>query len=331
MKTKLLFNLLLSLCFCSLATGQSESPPSQIDEKLYQSLEYRNIGPFRGGRSTTVTGVRGSIFTYYMGTTGGGVWKTTDGGTTWQNISDGFFNTTGIGHIDVAPSDPNILYVGTGEGPVRGVKTSHGDGVYKSTDAGATWTHMGLEATRHISRVFIHPRDPNRVYVAAQGNPWGPNEERGVYLSEDGGKTWEKILYVNENSGIADLTVDASNPNFMMVTSWDFNRTPWVVQSGGPGSRVYKTTDGGATWKEINKGLPDLKGKMGIAISPADSKVVYMAIEALGDKGGVYRSNDAGETFHQTTNDPTTYARAWYYMHIIADPSDEDELWVLNS
>ncbi len=245
---------------------------AQVDSALFQSMHYRNIGPFRGGRVTTVTGVPGQIFTYYMGATGGGVWKTTDAGTTWQNISDGYFNTTGIGAIAVAPSDPNTIYIGTGESPVRGVKTSHGDGVYKSTDAGASWTHLGLEATRHISRIIVDPRDPDRVYLAAQGNPWGPNEERGIYLSEDGGQTWEKILYVNEDAGIVDLTVDATNPSIMMATSWDFRRQPWVVKSGGPGSRVYKTTDAGANWREITDGLPSLKGKMGIAISPANPK-----------------------------------------------------------
>jgi len=326
-------NVLLILLSLGLSTiGYSQPKATDVvDKKLYQTLTYRNIGPFRGGRATTITGVPNDIFTYYMGATGGGVWKTTDGGTTWNNISDGYFNTTGIGSIAVAPSDPNIIYVGTGEGPVRGVKTSHGDGIYKSTDAGTTWMHLGMEATRHISKVFVHPRDPNKVYMAAQGNPYAPNPERGVYLSEDGGKNWKKILYVNENSGIADLSVDASNPNIMMVTSWDFNRKPWVVQSGGPGSRVYKTTDGGVTWKEIKKGIPDLKGKIGVAISAANPKVVYLAIEALEREGGVYRSDDGGETFRQTSNDPTTFARAWYYMHIIADPNDEDELWVMNS
>lgn len=310
------------------------SPPkaqAQVDPGLFQSMSYRNIGPFRGGRVTTVTGVPGETFTFYMGATGGGVWKTTDAGTTWQNISDGYFNTTGIGAITVAPSDPNIIYVGTGESPVRGVKTSHGDGVYKSTDAGATWTHLGLEATRHISRIIVDPQDPDRVYVAAQGNPWGPNAERGIYLSEDGGGSWEMILHVNEDSGIVDLTVDATNPNFMMATSWDFRRRPWVVKSGGPGSRVYKTTDAGANWHEITAGLPDLKGKMGIRISPANASIVYMAIEAKDGQGGVYRSDDAGETFRQVSDDPRTFARAWYYMHIIADPTDEDEVWVMNS
>jgi photosystem II stability/assembly factor-like uncharacterized protein len=320
--------------FAAVVSVSLASPPkthAQVDPALFQSMSYRNIGPFRGGRVTTVTGVPGETFTFYMGATGGGVWKTTDAGTTWQNISDGYFNTTGIGAISVAPSDPNIIYVGTGESPVRGVKTSHGDGVYKSTDAGATWTHLGLEGTRHISRIIVHPDDPDRVWLAAQGNPWGPNEERGIYLSEDGGTTWNKVLYVNEDSGIVDMSADATNPNIIMATSWDFRRQPWVVKSGGPGSRVYKTTDGGASWREITAGLPSLKGKMGVAISPADPQVVYLAIEAKDGQGGVYRSDDAGEHFRQVSDDPRTWARAWYYMHIIADPNDPDEVWVLNS
>ena len=331
MKVTLFFSVMFCFCFTTSISAQTKTTIPNLDKKLYESLTYRNIGPFRGGRSTTVTGIPDDIFTYYMGATGGGVWKTTDGGNTWNNISDGYFNTTGIGDITPAPSNSNIIYVGTGESPVRGVKTSHGDGLYKSTDAGKTWKHMGLEKTRHISDVYVHPDNPNKVYVAAQGNPWGPNEERGLYLSEDGGLTFKKILYVNENSGIVDLTVDPNNPDFMMLATWEFWRKPWVVHSGGPGSRIYKTTDGGKTWKEINKGLPELKGKMGIDISPANPNIVYIAIDALGDKAGVYRSDDAGESFTQTTNDATTYARSWYYMHIIADPNDEDELWVMNS
>jgi photosystem II stability/assembly factor-like uncharacterized protein len=304
---------------------------AQVDPGLFQSMRYRNIGPFRGGRVTAVTGVPGRPFTFYMGATGGGVWKTTDAGTTWTNISDGYFNTTGIGAIAVAPSDPNVIYVGTGESPVRGVKTSHGDGVYRSTDAGATWTHLGLEATRHISRIIVHPRDPDRLYLAAQGNPWGANRERGVYRSGDGGGSWDKVLFVNDSSGIVDMSVDATNPDIMMATSWEFRRWPWVVKSGGPGSRVWKTTDAGATWREITAGLPELKGKMGVAISPADPRVVYLAIEAKDGQGGVYRSDDAGEWFRQVSDDPRTWARAWYYMHIVADPVDADEVWVLNS
>lgn len=327
------FTLIFLLCFSSglIAQRKKKSTAPVITENLYESMKYRNIGPFRGGRSTTVTGIPNDIFTYYMGATGGGVWKTTDGGNTWNNISDGFFNTTGIGDITPAPSNPNIIYVGTGESPVRGVKTSHGDGLYKSMDAGKTWKHMGLENTRHISDVYVHPENPDKVYVAAQGNPWGPNEERGVYLSEDGGETFQKILYINQDSGIVDMTTDPNNPDFMMVASWEFWRKPWVVHSGGSGSKIYKTTDGGKNWKEINKGLPELKGKMGVDISPANPNIVYIAIDAVGDKAGVYRSEDAGETFKQMTNDATTYARSWYYMHIIADPIDEDEVWVMNS
>lgn len=314
----------LSLSFSGGAQAQSVNP------ELFQAMKYRSIGPYRGGRVTTVSGVWGDAQTYYMGATGGGVWKTTDAGITWQNISDGFFNTTGIGAISVAKSDRNILYVGTGESPVRGVKTSHGDGVYKSMDAGKTWTHMGLKETRHISRIFVHPENPDLVYVAAQGNPWGPNEERGMYRSKNGGETWEKILYVNEDSGIVDLTVSEENPRIMMATSWEFNRKPWVVVSGGPGSRVYKTTDGGDTWKEINEGLPELKGKMGIAMAASDHNIVYIAIDALDGKGGVYRSTDGGDSFMQVSDDGRTHARAWYYLHIYVDPNDANNVYVLN-
>ena len=324
------FIVLLASFLVFIGLAFMASAAETVDEKLYQTLKYRSIGPFRGGRVTAVAGIEDDPLTYYFGATGGGVWKTTSAGAAWDNVSDDYFNTGGIGAIDVADSDPNIIFVGTGEGPVRGVKTSHGDGVYKSTDAGKTWIHMGLAATRHISRIHIHPRNPDVVFLAAQGNPWGPNEERGIYKTTDGGVTWDKILYVNEDSGFADMTMDATDPNFLMATSWDFRRRPWVVQSGGPGSRVYKTTDGGATWKEISEGLPELKGKMGIAISPANQKIVYIAMEAKDGDGGVYRSEDSGETFEQVSDDPNTWARAWYYMHITADPNDEDEVWVMN-
>ncbi|RYC52694.1 hypothetical protein DN53_00300 [Flagellimonas olearia] len=311
--------------------GQRKSTTLNITESLYGSMAYRNIGPFRGGRVTTVEGIPNDIFTYYMGATGGGVWKTTDGGSTWNNISDGFFNTTGIGDITVAPSDHNIVYVGTGESCIRGVKTSHGDGMYKSTDAGKTWKHIGLAETRHIGEVYVHPKNPDWVYVAAQGNPWGKDEHRGLYLSKNGGESWEKILYVSDDSGIVDMTVSDEDPNFMMVTSWQFQRKPWALTSGGPNSKVFKTTDGGKTWKETGKGLPKLKGKLGIDISPANPNIVYMVVEAKEREGGVYRSDDAGETFKQTSNDATTFARPWYYIHVIADPNDEDEIWVMNS
>lgn len=329
MKNQLLILLCIAMTIASY--GQKKQQSTEINPRLYESMEYRNIGPFRGGRVTTVEGLPNDIFTYYMGATGGGVWKTTDGGGNWANISDGYFNTTGIGDITVAPSDHNIIYVGTGESPIRGVKTSHGDGMYKSTDAGKTWKHIGLSNTRHIGAVYVHPKNPDHVYVAAQGNPWGKDEHRGLYLSKNGGESWEKILYVSDDSGILDMTVSETDPNFMMVTSWQFQRKPWALSSGGPESRVFKTTDGGKTWKEITKGLPKLRGKMGIDISPANPNIVYMAIEAKEREGGVYRSDDAGETFKHTSNDATTFARPWYYMHIIADPNDEDEIWVLNS
>ncbi|MFK8041660.1 WD40/YVTN/BNR-like repeat-containing protein [Congregibacter sp.] len=322
--------LLTTLGFCLAGLGGPALSADSVDASLYQTMAYRNIGPFRGGRVTAVAGIKDDPLTYYFGATGGGVWKTTSAGSAWENVSDGFFNTGGIGAIDIADSDPNIIFVGTGEGPVRGVKTSHGDGVYKSTDGGKTWTHMGLEATRHISRIHIHPRNPDVVFLAAQGNPWGANEERGIYKTVDGGKNWTKVLFVNEDSGFADMSMDASDPNFLMATSWDFRRRPWVVKSGGPGSRVYKTTDGGESWTEVTKGLPELKGKMGIAISPANQKIVYAAVEAKDGQGGVYRSDDSGESFTQVSDDPNTWARAWYYMHITADPNDEDEVWVMN-
>jgi photosystem II stability/assembly factor-like uncharacterized protein len=323
-----MFAVLVLACMGLLAPDGARA---QVDSSLFSSMRYRNIGPFRGGRVTTVTGVRGEPFTFYMGATGGGVWKTTDAGTSWHNVSDGYFTTTGIGDIRVAPSDHNIIYVGTGESPVRGVKTSHGDGIYKSTDAGETWTHLGLEATRHIAKIQVDPRDPDRVWLAALGTPWGYNPERGIYRSSDGGKTWDKILFVNDSTGFVDLSMDAHNPDHMMATSWEFRRFPWAVKSGGPGSRVWKTTDGGDHWHEIDAGLPALKGKMGVAISPADPNVVYLAVEARDSLGGVYRSDDAGETFRQVSNDPRTFARAWYYMQIIADPVDADEVWVMNS
>ncbi|WP_421809453.1 WD40/YVTN/BNR-like repeat-containing protein [Flagellimonas sp.] len=328
---KLTFLCLACLCMAPFSFGQRKSNTPNITESLYGSMAYRNIGPFRGGRVTTVEGIPNDIFTYYMGATGGGVWKTTDGGSTWNNISDGFFNTTGIGDITVAPSDHNIVYVGTGESCIRGVKTSHGDGMYKSTDAGKTWKHIGLAETRHIGEVYVHPKNPDWIYVAAQGNPWGKDEHRGLYLSKNGGETWEKILYVSDDSGIVDMTVSDEDPNFMMVTSWQFQRKPWALTSGGPNSKVFKTTDGGKTWKETGKGLPKLKGKLGIDISPANPNIVYMVVEAKEREGGVYRSDDAGETFKHTSNDATTFARPWYYIHVIADPNDEDEIWVMNS
>ena len=308
--------------------AQTAEPP--IRPALFQALAWRNIGPFRGGRATTVAGVPSQPNVYYMGATGGGVWKTDDAGLTWTNISDGFFKTGSVGAIAVADSDPNVIFVGMGEAPVRGVATSSGDGVYKSSDAGRTWTHVGLDATRHISRVIIHPGNPDLVYVAAQGSPWAPTPDRGVYRSSDGGKTWKQIHHGdNDSSGASDLAIDPSNPRILYVAYWDHQRMPWQVRSGGPGSAIYKTTDGGETWTKLSQGLPKSMGKIGIAVSPATPQRVWANIEA--DEGGVYRSDDGGKSWKRTTEDRVTRARAWYYTAVTADPQSENVVYVINA
>jgi len=311
--------------------AQSEPAWHTIPDSLYQGLEYRNIGPFRGGRSVASSGVIGDPLTYYMGSTGGGIWKTTDAGTTWENISDGQLSTGSVGAIAVATSNPNVIYVGMGEHPVRGVMTSHGDGVYKSVDAGVTWRHIGLPQSRHIAEIRIHPTDHNTVYVAVQGAVHGDSTERGVYKSTDGGQSWNKVLYVDSTTGAADLALDPSNPLKLMASMWDHRRYPWQVRSGGPGSNIYVSEDGGETWDKVAGGLPTEMGKSAVDISGANSQVVYANIEAEGDKGGVYRSDDGGKTWKQTTKDRVTIARAWYYIEIFADPQDEDLVYVLNA
>ncbi len=316
--------LVCALCASVSATGASEG----IAKELYQAMEWRLVGPFRGGRVTAVTGVPSQPHTFYMGATGGGVWKTINAGHTWVNVSDGFFSTASIGAIAVSLSDPNVVYVGTGESPIRGVTTSHGDGVYKSTDAGKTWSHLGLEATRQISSLRVHPTDPDILYVAAQGNPWGANPERGVYRSKDGGSSWQKVLEVDADSGAADLSMDPNNPRILYAAMWEHRRQPWFVRSGGPGSGLYKTTDGGDTWGKLENGLPKLMGKIGISVSGADSERIYAIVEA--EEGGLYRSDDAGESWRRLNSTRVIQARAWYYTHIVADTVDENTVWVLN-
>lgn len=300
-------------------------------DSLYQGLSFRNIGPFRGGRSVAASGVLSDPMTYYMGTCGGGVYKTIDAGISWKNISDGYFKTGSVGAIEVAPSDPNIIYVGMGEHAIRGVMTSHGDGVYKSMDAGETWTHMGLPNSRHIAEIKIHPQNPELVYVAVQGAAYGASNDRGLYTSNDGGTTWTKILYVDNTTGVSDLSMDVHNPRILYASTWDHRRYPWQVRSGGPGSAFYKSKDGGATWDQLKGGLPEKVGKTSIDVSPANSNVVYVNVEAAGDKGGVYRSNDGGKKWTQTTKDRVTVARAWYYIEIFADPVNENIVYVLNA
>ncbi len=296
----------------------------------FESLKYRNIGPTRGGRSVAVAGVVQDPLVYYMGGTGGGVWKTTNAGNTWSNISDKYFKTGSVGAVAVAPSDPNVVVVGMGESPFRGVASSHGDGVYVSTDAGRTWTHAGLENTRQISEVVIHPADPDIIWVAAQGSPWAATEDRGVYQSTDGGKNWEQVLFVDNNTGAVDLAIHPGNPRILFAAMWDHDREPWEIRSGGPGSGIYRSTDGGATWDEVTEGLPDTMGKIGIAPSGANPDLVWAIVEAK-EKGGLYRSVDGGESWGHVNGDRRLHARSWYYMHVFADPKNEHVVHVLNA
>ena len=243
------------LFFCIALIFSVLEVAAQSADQYFQPLKYRNIGPFRGGRSVNAMGVVGNPTTYYMGTTGGGLWKTEDAGQRWFNISDGFFKTGSVGAIAVSEAQPNIIYVGMGEHAPRGVMTSYGDGVYKSTDSGKTWEHMGLEATQHIARIVVHPSNPDIVWVAAQGALHGPNKERGIYKSVDGGKTWKQVLFVNESTGCSELSLDMNAPNTLYATMWEHERKPWKVISGGEGSGVYKSMDGGESWFKIEMNL----------------------------------------------------------------------------
>ncbi|MCO5725575.1 WD40/YVTN/BNR-like repeat-containing protein [Robiginitalea marina] len=309
---------------------------SSLAQDLNSYLEpaaFRNIGPFRGGRSTGSSGVVGDPLTYYMGTTGGGLWKTSDAGQTWKNISDGFFKTGSVGAVTVSESHPNVVYVGMGEHAPRGVMTSYGDGVYKSTDGGTTWKHMGLELTRHIARIIVHPENPDLVWVAAQGALHGPAKERGIYKSTDGGKTWKQVLYVNDLTGCSDLSIDVHNPQVLYAAMWEHLRKPWQVISGGPGSGLYKSTDGGETWSQIHEGLPEEKGKMAIAVSRANPRKVYALVESdtYEEKGGLFVSEDAGGHWSRVSGDHRLLQRAWYYIELAPDPNDEHTVYVLSA
>ena len=313
----------------SAAPATPPTVPPGFDSASLSAMAWRNIGPFRGGRAVAVAGVPQQPRTFYFGSVGGGVWKTTDGGERWTNITDGQLETSSVGAIAVAPSDPNVIYVGMGEHAVRGVMTSHGDGVYKSTDAGRTWTHIGLNRTRHISKVRVHPTDPDTVWVAAQGAAYGPSKDRGVYRSSDGGKTWTQQLFINDTTGPADLAVDPTNPRILYAAMWDHLRQPWEVRSGGPGSGIHKTTDGGATWQRVMNGMPSPVGKIGIDVS-ANPDRLYAVVEA-DPKGGVYRSDDGAKNWQLMSDAWSLHSRAWYYMKIVADPKNADVVWVLNA
>ncbi len=314
----------VAVCTLTLPLGAAGAT-----DPMLSALHWREVGPYRGGRVAAVAGIPQDRETYYFGATGGGVWKTTDGGATWKNLSDGSFGGS-IGAVAVSAWDPNVVYVGGGEVTVRG-NVSAGDGVWKSTDAGATWTHLGLRDSRHIPRLLIHPRDPGLVYAAVLGHLWGPSAERGVYRSRDGGATWKRVLFVNDDAGAVDLAMDPVNPRILYASLWRVRRTPWELSSGGEGSGLWKSTDGGDTWKQIstNPGFATgTLGIIGITVSPADHDTLYAMVEA--HDGGVYRSRDGGATWHRVNDDRSLRQRAWYYSRIVADPKDPEGVWVLN-
>ena len=326
--------LVIFLLCSPLIQSQKKKKSSKKSVELnetYNNLNWRNIGPFRGGRSVTSEGVVKEQSTFYMGSTGGGIWKTEDNGMHWKNISDGFLNTGTVGAISVSESDPNVVIVGMGEHAARGVMTSMGDGVYKSENAGATWEHIGLENSRHIANVEIHPSNPDLIYVAVQGAQYGPSSDRGIYRSKNGGNTWEKVLYVSNITGASSLSMDKNNPRILYAAMWQHERLPWQMKSGGEKSGLYKSTDGGDSWTKLEKGLPEVIGKAGISVSRANSNLVYANIEAEGIAAGVYRSENGGTSWRQVNKDRVTVARSWYYMEVFADPQDENIVYVLNA
>lgn len=304
---------------------------SQLEKSLLDKFEYRSVGPSRGGRSSTAVGVAGQDFTFYMGTTGGGVWKTTDAGVTWNNISDKDIKCGSIGAIAVAPSDPNVVYVGTGSPDPRG-NVSMGIGVFKSSDGGESWKSIGLNKAGQIGKIIVHPNNPDEVWIGVLGNIFGHNEERGVYHSIDGGMSWEKVLYINEKTGCIDLVIDPSNPRIIYAGMWTVQRLPWTLVDGSEDGGVWKSIDGGTSWEKVENGLPTgIVGRIGIAISPANPQRLWVIQEAKDEKqGGVFRSDDGGKSFERINRDHKLRQRAWYYTRITADPKDENKVYVNN-
>jgi len=320
----------LFLAITLLLFNYSPVQAQNINKNQYDALEYRLIGPFRGGRSAAVTGVPNQPNLFYFGATGGGIWKTTNGGREWENISDGYFGGS-IGAITVSKSDPNVIYVGGGEKTVRG-NVSSGYGIWKSEDAGKTWTSLGLDKSRHIPRIAVHPTNPDIVYAGVMGNLYKPTQERGLYKSTNGGKTWRKTLFSNEHAGVVDLQMDPTNPRILYASTWRINRTPYSLNSGGEGSALWKSTDSGETWTEIskNKGFPtDTLGIIGVTVSPVNNQRVWAIVENK-DKGGLYRSEDGGETWRYINSNRNLRQRAWYYTRVYADTKDVDKVYVLN-
>jgi len=313
-----------------LSCGASyESRAQQIDVKTYDAMKWRLIGPFRGGRAITVAGVPSQPYTYYFGAVAGGVWKTTDGGNSWDPLFDKQ-PISSIGAIAVADSDPNVIYAGSGEACIRG-NISYGDGVYKSTDAGKTWTNVGLKDTRHIGAVIIHPTNPDIVFVAALGHAYGPNTERGIFRTRDGGKTWEKVLYLDDRTGGIDIVFDPNNPHVLFAAMWEGWRTPWTLNSGGAKDGLYRSNDDGSTWKRVEgNGMPEgTLGKISVAVSGADSNVVYALVEAK--QGGLYRSEDGGANWTFVNADHRFTQRAWYFTHVWADPKNMSGVYIANT
>ncbi|MBK9488936.1 MAG: glycosyl hydrolase [Haliscomenobacter sp.] len=305
--------------------------PAALTTAQLQGLKYRFVGPSRGGRSTAVDGVRQEPNTFYMGATGGGVWKTTDAGLTWSNISDQDIKTASVGAIAVAPSDPNVVYVGMGSADPRG-NVIPGDGLYRSTDAGAHWKPIGLEKAGQIGKIVVHPQNPDWLTVAVLGNVFGPSEQRGIFRSKDGGKTWEKILYVSNKTGAIELVADPGNPRILYAGFWTAERKSWTFIDGSAEGGIWKSLDGGDTWEKLGGGLPTgVVGRVGIAVSPTKTSRVWVQIEALEEtKGGLYRSDDGGKTFTRVCRDHSIRQRAWYYSRIYADPKDENTVYNLN-
>ena len=320
---------LLGILLCFIFQANSSQAQNVPNPSVYKALEWRLVGPFRGGRSDAVTGVAGSDHTYYFGSTGGGVWKTVDSGNTWKSVSDGFFGGS-IGAVAVSESDTSVVYAGGGEKTVRG-NVSFGYGVWKSKDAGKSWERAGLDKSRFIARLRIHPSNPDVVYAAVLGDLFKPDATRGVYKTTNGGATWEKVLFVSDVAGAVDLILDPNNPDILYATTWEIKRTPYSLESGGPGSKMFKSTDGGKNWEDLTskEGFPQgILGIMGVTVSPLNSNRLYAIIE--NDNGGVYTSTDAGQTWSKTNEDRSLRQRAWYYSRIYADTQDEETVYVLN-
>jgi len=318
--------LVLAASLCASTLMVKSVRAQSYDSSLYRALSYRPIGPHKGSRVTAVAGVVGQPYIFYFGGTGGGVWKTTDAGGIWENVSDAYFKTGSVGAIAVAESDPNVVYVGTGSACIRG-NVSPGIGVYKSTDAGQSWKHVGLSDAGQIGRVRVHPRNPDLVYVAALGHAFGRNEERGIFRSKDGGASWRKLLYISDRTGAIDLAMDARNSRVLYAAMWTAERKPWEILSGSSEGGIYQTTDGGDTWSKLSRGLPaGMTGRIGLDVSPADPNRVWALVEA--EDGGVFRSDDAGESFNRINTERELSNRPWYYMHIYADPLDENTVYI---